>query len=153
MSFNLQIIAGNVGKEPDVRYTPSGDAVTTFSVATSKRWTKDGERQEKTTWHRVVCFRKLAEIMAEHLQKGALVLVQGETEHQEYSDKNTGEKRYSTQIIAANVQLLGGKSNQDNQGGQQRPAQKRAPVAGSMPEGGGGGFDDDIPFHALHSYP
>ena len=152
---NKVILVGNVGADPEVRYMPSGGAVTNISIATSEQWTdkKSGQKQERTEWHRVTLFNRLGEIAGEYVKKGSQVYIEGSIRTDKYQDKNTGEDRYSTQIIANNMQLLGGR--QDNAGGggdynqaprsapQQQPANK--PVA-PMAAAAGAEFDDDIPF-------
>jgi len=150
---NRVTILGNVGADPEVRYMPSGGAVVELSIATSEQWTdkNTNQKQERTEWHRVCFFNRLAEIVGEYVVKGAQLYVEGSIRTDKYQDKNTGEDRYSTKIIANNMQLLGRGSVQ----GRQASPQERqfAPVAGSMPDDAGGGFEDDIPFCAVHSYP
>jgi single-strand DNA-binding protein len=104
---NLVIIVGNLGQDPEVRYTPSGDAVANLSVATSESW-KDkntGEKQERTEWHRIVAFRKLAEIMGEYLKKGSKVYIEGKLQTRKWQDKN-GVERYTTEIVADRMEML-----------------------------------------------
>ena len=141
--INKVIIVGHLGKDPEVRYTPSGSAVANFSVATSETW-KDkttGEKKERTEWHRIVAWDKLGEICGEYLSKGRQVYVEGRLQTRSYDDKE-GVKRYTTEIIATDVQFLGPK---DSGGG-------RASSSGGAPPrdtGGGPGppaADDDIPF-------
>ena len=138
MSFNQQICIGHVGADPDFAVTPSGVPVCNVSVATNKKWTEKntGEKQEKTTWHRVVFFNRLAEIARDHLRKGSLVMVAGETEHQKYTDKNNGQDRYSTKIIARELQMLGNKG----EGRQSNNNQQRAGAPQNI------AFDADIQF-------
>ncbi len=110
-SVNKAIIVGNIGRDPETRYLPNGDAVTNISVATTEKWKdKSGKQQEKTEWHRVCFFGKLAEIAGEYLKKGSAVYIEGRIETQEYTDKD-GMKKYSTQIIANQMQMLGGKGD------------------------------------------
>jgi single-strand DNA-binding protein len=140
--INKVIIVGNLGRDPEVSYMPSGKAVTKFSVATSETW-KDkttGEKKERTEWHRIVAFDKLGEICGEYLAKGRQVYVEGKLQTRSYDDKE-GVKRYSTEIIATDVQFLGGR-----EAGGGRPAGGGAPPRDM---GGGQGpppGDDDIPF-------
>ena len=152
---NKVIIVGNVGADPEVRYMPSGGAVTNISIATSEQWTDkaSGQKQERTEWHRVTLFNRLGEIAGEYLKKGSQVYIEGSLRTDKYQDKNTGEDRYSTGIIANNMQLLGGRT--DNTGGgdfnqAQRPAPQSAapaqPQSSPMPAAAGAEFDDDIPF-------
>jgi len=135
---------------------PSGGAVTNISIATSEQWNDKatGEKQERTEWHRVTLFNRLGEIAGEYLKKGSQVYIEGSLRTDKYQDKNTGEDRYSTGIIANNMQLLG--SRMDNAGGsdfnQQAPRsapQSSAPAkpqSAPMPAAAGAEFDDDIPF-------
>ena len=110
---NKVIIVGNIGADPEVRYMPSGGAVTNISIATSEQWTDkaSGQKQERTEWHRVTLFNRLGEIAGEYLKKGSQVYIEGSIRTDKYQDKNTGEDRYSTQIIARDMQLLGGRSD------------------------------------------
>lgn len=138
-SVNKVIILGNLGQDPESRNTNSGSAVTNISVATSEQW-KDknsGEKKEKTTWHKVVFFGRLAEVAAQYLRKGSKVYVEGSIDVQKWQDQS-GSDRYTTQIVAREMKMLGGKDN----GGQQqsRPQQSAPPPATDE------GFDDDIPF-------
>lgn len=108
--INKVILVGNVGVDPDVRYLPSGNAATTLSVATSETW-KDkqtGERQERTEWHRVVCFNRLGEIAGEYIRKGSKIYVEGSLRTRKWQDQQ-GQDRYTTEIIASNVQMLDSK--------------------------------------------
>ena len=153
---NKVIIVGNLGADPEVRYMPSGGAVTNISIATTEQWTdkNSGEKQERTEWHRVTLFNRLGEIAGEYLKKGSQVYIEGSLRTDKYQDKNTGEDRYSTGIIANNMQLLGGRM--DNAGGgdynrsaqpsQAQPASAPKPQAAPMPAAAGADFDDDIPF-------
>ena len=154
---NKVIIVGNLGADPEVRYMPSGGAVTNISIATTEQWTDktSGEKQERTEWHRVTLFNRLGEIAGEYLKKGSQVYIEGSLRTDKYQDKNTGEDRYSTGIIANNMQLLGGRMDNQDGGGYnqaQRPAQAPAasqqpkPATAPVPAVAGDGFDDDIPF-------
>ncbi len=152
---NKVILVGNLGADPEVRYMPSGGAVTNISIATSEQWTDktSGQKQERTEWHRVTLFNRLGEIAGEYLKKGSQVYIEGSIRTDKYQDKNSGEDRYSTQIIANNMQLLGGR--QDGSGGNDfnqaprsqpsRPAEQ-APAAAPVATAAGAEFDDDIPF-------
>lgn len=146
-SLNKVMIIGRLGKDPEVRYTQGGQAVASLSVATDSRWTnKSGERQEKTEWHRVKAWGKLAELAGEYLAKGRQVYVEGRLETSEYTDKE-GVKKYSTEIIAQEIQFLDGKGGE---GGGRRGGGS----GGGAPSGESGGGrgssepppDDDIPF-------
>lgn len=115
-SVNKAIILGNLGNDPDLRYTPSGAAVCTLSVATTDvRMDKEGNRQELTEWHRVVVWNKQAENCAKYLAKGRPVFVEGRIQTKSWEDKS-GQKRYTTEIVAERVQFLGGRDTQPNQG-------------------------------------
>jgi len=153
---NKVILVGNLGADPEVRYMPNGGAVTNISIATSEQWTDkaSGQKQERTEWHRVTLFNRMGEIAGEYLKKGSQVYIEGSIRTDKYQDKNSGEDRYSTQIIARDMQLLGGRT--DGGGGefnqssrpQQSPAQSTQQPAntGSVPTAAGAEFDDDIPF-------
>jgi single-strand DNA-binding protein len=130
---NKVILVGNLGNDPEVRYSQSGSTITTLSVATSESWKdKNGEQQERTEWHRVKAFGRLAEIMGEYLKKGRQVYIEGSLRTEKYTDKN-GVEKYSTDIIADEMQMLGGVGEGGGGGGGQRG--ERAP----RPSGGGGG--------------
>jgi len=133
-SVNKVILVGNLGKDPESRFMSNGDAVTNITLATTDTWKdKNGEKQEKTEWHQIVFYRKLAEIVSEYCRKGQSVYVEGRLETRKWTDKN-GVERYTTQIIADQMKMLGSK-----QGTQER----------SAPAQDGTGFDDmddDIPF-------
>ncbi|WP_277060719.1 single-stranded DNA-binding protein [Rivihabitans pingtungensis] len=124
-SVNKVILVGNLGKDPEVRYMPNGDAVANFSIATTDTWKdKNGMRQERTEWHNISMYRRLAEIAGEYLKKGSSVYVEGRLQTRKWQDKN-GQDRYTTEIICDQMQMLGGKnggtSNYDStpSGGQQ----------------------------------
>ncbi len=107
MGVNKVILLGNLGSDPELRYTPSGVAVANFNLATNERWPdKEGNMQEKTEWHRIVCWRKLAEIAGEYLKKGSPVYLEGKLQTRNWEDQN-GVKRFQTEIIANNMQMLG----------------------------------------------
>ncbi len=148
-SVNKVILIGNLGKDPETRYLPSGDAVTNVSLATTDVWKdKSGEKQEHTEWHRVAFFGKLAEIAGEYLKKGSPVYIEGRIRTRKWQDKE-GQDRYSTEIVAERMQLLGGRG-----AGAGTESVAREPAAAVAPEGKpapkkGGAFDemdDDIPF-------
>lgn len=152
--LNRVTLIGNLGADPETRFMPNGGQVTNISLATTKRW-KDkttGEKREATEWHRVNFFNRLAEVVAEYLKKGSQVYVEGEIRTRKWQD-NDGNDRYSTEIIADQMQMLGGKGDQGNQGGQSRPQQQRPQQnqAPQPPAGGYDDFEDDIPFNSLNS--
>jgi len=148
--INKVILVGNLGNDPDVRYTQSGAAVANVSIATSESW-KDkttGEQQDRTEWHRVVFFGRLAEIVSEYLKKGSQIYVEGRLQTRKWQDKE-GIDRYTTEIVANEMQMLGGRGgggggSQDNYGSSagDPPSEKME----SATSGGSNDFDDDIPF-------
>jgi len=108
-SVNKVIVLGNLGKDPELRHLPNGDAVCNFSLATTESWKdKDGNKQDKTEWHNVVIFRKLAEIAGEYLKKGRPVYIEGRLQTRKWQDKD-GKDRYTTEIVADQMQMLGGR--------------------------------------------
>lgn len=155
-SVNKVILIGNLGRDPETRYLPSGDAITNISIATTDTWKdKGGEKQERTEWHRVSFFGRLAEIAGEYLKKGSQVYVEGRLQTRKWQDKESGQDRYSTEIVANEMRMLGRREG----GGGSEPMSRepREPAtagasAGSgkaAPKKGGGNFeqmDDDIPF-------
>jgi len=153
MSVNKVILVGNLGKDPELRYTPAGVAVATFSLATSERFKdKSGEMQEKTEWHNIVAWRQLAEICGKYLHKGKQVYIEGKIQTRSYDDRD-GNKRYMTEIVADQMQMLGRLGEEG--GGQQRSGEGRRASAGAANNNipGPGDFadppfnpDDDIPF-------
>ena len=145
---NKVILIGNLGKDPEVRYMPSGGAVANVTLATSESW-KDkttGEKKESTEWHNVVFFNRLAEIAGEYLKKGAKVYIEGSLRTEKYQDKNTGADRYTTKIIANDMQML------DSRGGQGSPSYQPETSGGAEPGPKSAAtsatdtLDDDIPF-------
>ena len=147
MSVNKVILVGNLGKDPEVRFTNTGSAVANFSIATSEIWNdREGKRQERTEWHNIVVWGKQAEHCGQYLSKGRQVYIEGSIRTRSYDDKNTGAKRYITEIVAQRVQFLGGG------GGTRLAPQADGGHADDMSTGGmgsGGGQppgDDDIPF-------
>jgi single-strand DNA-binding protein len=156
-SVNKVILIGNLGRDPETRYMPNGEAVTNITIATTETW-KDkasGEKQEKTEWHRVTFYRRLAEIAGEYLKKGSQVYVEGRLETRKWQDKE-GKDRYTTEIIANEMKMLGSRSGQGDASGRERSAEAREPApagdgksAGSAknkPAGQFSDMDDDIPF-------
>ena len=169
-SVNKVILVGNLGKDPEVRFMPNGEAVCNFSIATTDSWKdKSGAKQERTEWHNIVMYRKLAEIAGEYLKKGRPVYVEGRLQTRKWQTKE-GQDRYTTEIIADQMQMLGGRdgggsnasydggmdqssgssdydqssSSQSSASARQAPAQSPA----KAPAGGSGfdDFEDDIPF-------
>lgn len=154
--INKVILVGNIGVDPDIRYLPNGNAVTTLSLATSEAW-KDkqtGEKQERTEWHRVVCFNRLGEIAGEYVRKGSKLYIEGSLRTRKWQDQQ-GQDRYTTEIIASELQLL------DSKGGTATPAYDDTAMMGSTQTSGTkpktsptepppsafvDGLDDDIPF-------
>ncbi|MFA5488501.1 MAG: single-stranded DNA-binding protein [Candidimonas sp.] len=161
-SVNKVILVGNLGRDPEVRYSPDGAAICNVSIATTSQW-KDkatGERREETEWHRVVFYNRLAEIAGEYLRKGRSVYVEGRLKTRKWQDKDTGADRYSTDIIADQMQMLGGRDSGGEMGGgddfSQAPAQRSAPARApaqprpaapqAAPAANLADMDDDIPF-------
>ena len=137
--INKVILVGNLGNDPEVKYTQSGMAITRVSLATtSVRKDRDGNQQERTEWHRVVFFGKLGEIAGEYLRKGSSVYVEGSIRYDKYTGQD-GQERYSTDIVADEMQMLGGRGDGGGQGGGERPARAPRPQQG----GQGGGYGND----------
>jgi len=160
-SVNKVILVGNLGRDPEVRYTPEGAAICNVSIATTSNW-KDrnsGERREETEWHRVVFYNRLAEIAGEYLRKGRSVYVEGRLKTRKWQDKDSGQDRYATEIVADQMQMLGGRDGGDSSsaanyggteygGARQQPARQpaaatpaAAPAAANLAD-----MDDDVPF-------
>ena len=153
-SVNKVILVGNLGKDPEVKYTPQGTAVAKVTVATSSSY-KDktsGEWQETTEWHNVVLWQRLAEIAGEYLKKGSKVYIEGRLQTRSWDDKETGQKKYMTEIWVNDLVLLGGRGAGDEAGGRTRSASagfdQRVPEPAAAPAGAQPGeiTDDDIPF-------
>ena len=152
--INKVILIGNLGRDPETRYTQGGSAVTNFSVATSEAWKdrQSGEQQDRTEWHNVVCFARLAEIAGEYLRKGSKVYIEGSLRTSNW--EKDGQKHYRTEVMARELQMLDGRgdggggggapsgfeSNQSSQSGGPAPMDKRPTLSDDT------GFDDDIPF-------
>jgi single-strand DNA-binding protein len=133
---NKVILIGNLGADPEVRYTPSGQAVANFRIATSESWNdKQGQKQERTEWHRIVAWAKLAELCGEYLAKGRQVYVEGKLQTRQWDDRD-GNKRYSTEIVATQITFLGGRGEGATGGGGAGP---RRGGGGAGPSGGAGG--------------
>ena len=149
-SVNKVILIGNLGRDPETRYMPDGGAVTNVSIATTETWKdKSGETQEKTEWHRVAFFGKLAEIAGEYLKKGSQVYVEGRLQTRKWQDKD-GQDKYTTEIVADRMQMLGsrqGMGGGDREAGGERESRPAAKPAGAKPAGSKfDDFEDDIPF-------
>lgn len=153
---NKVILVGNLGRDPEVRYSPNGSAVANVTIATSESW-KDkntGEKQERTEWHRIVFFGRLAEIAGEYLKKGAQIYVEGRLQTRKWQDKE-GQDRYTTEIVANEMQMLGSRGGQGSPASEnfnQDPSHEAPAVGGAakgQPKskaGAAADFDDDIPF-------
>jgi len=151
-SVNKVTLIGNLGRDPETRYMTNGEAVTNITVATTETW-KDktsGEKQEKTEWHRVTFYRRLAEIAGEYLKKGSQVYIEGRLETRKWQDKE-GKDRYTTEIIANEMKMLGSRQG----AGDRTPSEDREPAMAGEPRAAGGAkkpagkfeeMDDDIPF-------
>jgi single-strand DNA-binding protein len=172
-SVNKVILVGNLGRDPEVRYSPEGAAICNMSIATTSTW-KDkasGERREETEWHRVVMYNRLAEIAGEYLKKGRSVYIEGRLKTRKWQDKDTGADRYSTEVVADQMQMLGGREDGGGGGASygggggyddapsrpqqqraapaQRPAPQQRPAPAAAPASSGANLadmDDDIPF-------
>lgn len=147
---NKVILVGNLGNDPEIRYMPSGGAVANISIATSEAW-KDkqtGQMQERTEWHRVVFYNRLAEITGEYLRKGAKVYVEGSLRTRKWQDKS-GQDKYTTEIIGSEMQMLDSKGQGGSNSNQYSPSQNQAPSKSehsTMNANMDSDFDDDIPF-------
>jgi single-strand DNA-binding protein len=160
-SVNKVILVGNLGRDPEMRYMPSGDALASFSIATTDNWKdKNGQKQERTEWHRISMFGKQAEIAGEYLKKGSSVYIEGRLQTRKWQDKE-GNERQTTEVVADRMQMLGGRSggntyevmeddfNQDAPPARQPAATSAPRQAPAQKPAGGSGFDDfedDIPF-------
>ena len=135
--INKVIIVGNLGQDPEVKQMPSGGAVCNITVATSESWNdkNTGEKQERVEWHRIIFYRKLAEIAGEYLRKGSQIYVEGKLQTRKWQDQS-GADRYTTEIVANEMQMLGGKAS----------AQAAKPITQPEAASGANDFDDDIPF-------
>lgn len=165
---NKVILVGNLGNDPEVRYMPNGNAVANLSLATSESWKdQQGQQQERTEWHRITMYRRLAEIAGEYLKKGSQIYIEGKLQTRKWQDQQ-GNDKYTTEVIADQLQMLGGRNDSQQSGGgyQQRPQQNNGNQGyQKMPPNQGGGqggqqpqqqppkmaepdfdFDDDIPF-------
>jgi single-strand DNA-binding protein len=153
MSVNKVILVGHLGKDPETRFMSNGEAVANVSLATSENWKdKEGKKQEKTEWHHLVFYRRLAEIAGEYLKKGAQIYVEGKIQTRKWQDKETGQDRYTTEIIVNEMKMLGSKTEGAGNTSSNDPAhQAAAPASDNAIHPGAGkkfsdNFDDDIPF-------
>jgi len=145
MSVNRVILVGNLGANPEVRFTQGGQPVANLRIATTERWTdKSGQRQESTEWHRVVLFGKTAEVAQKYLVKGRQVFIEGRIQTRQWQDQQ-GQKRYSTEIVATNMQMLGGRGGEGGAPPRDDMGQT-VPADDAIGAEFGGGPDDDIPF-------
>jgi single-strand DNA-binding protein len=143
MSVNKVMLIGRLGNNPEIRYTNTGTAVANFNVATSENWNdKNGQKQERTEWHRVVVWGKLAELCEKYLAKGRQCFVEGRLQTRSWDDKE-GNKRYTTEIVAATIQFLGGPNAQANSGA---GASEQAPEMSEAPNMDSSFAEDEIPF-------
>jgi len=144
-SVNKVILVGNLGRDPEVRYSPEGGAICNVSIATTSSW-KDkssGEKREETEWHRVVMYNKLAEIAGEYLKKGRSVYIEGRLKTRKWQDKETGADRYVTEIVADQMQMLGGRDDGEAPGRPKAASAQRRPAP---TQGSASPMDDDIPW-------
>jgi len=140
MSVNKAILIGNLGKDPELKFTQSGKAVVNFSLATSERWSdQSGEKKESTTWHNIVAWGKQAEVMNEYLKKGSQVYIEGRIDNRSYDDKE-GNKKYISEVVVQSFQFIGKRN--DSSG---TPAGAPAD-GGNATQSSSGGTDDDLPF-------
>ena len=134
-SLNRVMLIGHLGRDPEMRHLPNGDAVAVLSLATSEQWKdKSGAKQERTDWHRIEFFGGTAEVCGKYLHKGSSVYIEGRIQYDSWDDKATGEKKYSTKIRGDRMQMLGGRSDS----GEQKPPEQKANIPTD--------FDDDVPF-------
>ncbi len=151
-SVNKVILIGNLGKDPEVKYTPNGTAVAKFSLATNERYKdKEGNWQDRTEWHNITAWQRTAEIAGEYLKKGRTVYIEGRLRTDSWEDKNTHEKKYRTEIVVENLVLLGGGRGEGDEGGGGRSRGASANAMDQRPQQeeahqGTGITDEDIPF-------
>jgi len=140
--INKVILVGNLGRDPEIRYFQDGTAVANFTIATSETWTdkQSGEKKERTEWHRIVAFRRLAEICGEYLSKGKQVYIEGKLQTREWEDKE-GNRRWTTEIVAQTMQMLGARD-----GGSANRDDYYQPPGGAAPKSSSDDTEDDIPF-------
>jgi len=144
---NKVILVGNLGKDPEIRYMPNGNAVANLTLATTESWKdkQSGDQQEKTEWHRIVMFRRLAEIAGEYLKKGSQIYIEGKLQTRKWQD-NSGNDRYTTEIVASEMQMLGGRGGGGSAGYSDSPVPAMESASAAAGGSGSADFDDDIPF-------
>ncbi len=154
MSVNKVILVGRLGKDPELKYTPSSKAVVNFSLATSERWTsQDGQKQEKTTWHNIVAWGKQAEVINEYCRKGKQLYIEGRIDNRSW-DKDDGTKGYISEVVVQSFEFLGSRDDGGGSAGSEAPAAAASQGAASSPQGTspqgtspqGATDDDDLPF-------
>lgn len=149
-SVNKVILIGNLGRDPEVRYTPNGLAVANITIATTEAWKdkQSGENQERTEWHRVVFYSRLAEIAGEYLRKGSKIFIEGRLQTRKWQDKTTNQDRYTTEVIADSMQMLDskGSSGGSNNFAETPHTAEKSGTDIEQPQAAADNFDDDIPF-------
>ena len=146
-SVNKVILVGRLGKDPEVRSTPSGTTVAKFSLATDERFTdKNGEKQERTEWHNIVAWGKLGEICGQYLKKGKLIYIDGSIRTDSWDDKESGQKKYRTEIIAQNMQMLDRRGDDESSGGSSSGSYAKKGAASSAGAAADVVEDDEVPF-------
>ena len=146
MSLNKAILIGRLGRDPEVRHMPNGEAVCNFSIATSETWTdQNGQKQERTEWHNITLYRRMAEVAGQYLKKGSLVYIEGRIQSRKYTGKD-GIERTAYEIIGSEMKMLGGGNDSGQQNAQHTPPappSRQAPAAPAQPVDD---IDDDVPF-------
>lgn len=148
-SVNKVILIGNLGRDPEVRYTPNGLAVANITIATTESWKdkQSGENQERTEWHRIVMYSRLAEIAGEYLRKGSKIFIEGRLQTRKWQDKTSGQDRYTTEVIADSLQMLDSKGGSGANTATPSAAASAEKSSADMPQAEPvDNFDDDIPF-------
>lgn len=148
-SVNKVILIGNLGRDPEIRYTPTGLAIASLTMATSEVWKdkQSGENQERTEWHKIVLYQRLAEIAGEYLRKGSKIYLEGKLQTRKWQDKNTGQDRYTTEIVGESLQMLDAKQNSElSNNNSANPIEKSQPQSMESSAAALQHLDDDIPF-------
>jgi single-strand DNA-binding protein len=147
-SLNKVMLIGNLGKDPELKYTPSGQAVATFSLATTRKWRdKEGGDKEDTQWHNIKVWGRTAEVANQYLKKGRQVFIEGRLEHRQY--EQDGQRKYFTEVVCENMVMMGGGKRDDSGGGSEPSFDEGQPASkgySSSPKGGVGGDEEDLPF-------